>query len=124
MGRTIQYAEGQCRCDTHFGDLSLLLHSVEIITSGPFAAGLVTVYAGAVQVAIELLWVFDGGDAAWDHIVKCALAMTLAMLGPTASAFDFHLLRRLKRIVLITEERPTDERHVRPMKRDRSLPMA
>jgi hypothetical protein len=30
---------------------------------------------------------------------------------PTASAFDFHLLRRLKRIVLITEERPTDERH-------------
>jgi hypothetical protein len=70
-----------------FADLSWLLHSVEIITSGLFVAGLATAYAGAVQAAIEILWAFDGRDAAWGHLVKCALAMTLAMLGPTASAF-------------------------------------
>jgi hypothetical protein len=49
--------------------------------------GLATAYAGAVQAAIEILWAFDGRDAAWGHLVKCALAMTLAMLGSTASAF-------------------------------------
>lgn len=77
-------------------DLSLFLHWVELITSALLIAGLTTTYAGAVQAAIELLRAFDGGSAVLSHVVQCTVALSLAMLGPTASSFDLHLLGTLR----------------------------
>ena len=84
-------------------DLSQFLHWVELITSALLISGLTSAYAGAGQAAIELVRALDGGSSTLSHVVQCALALSLAMLGRTASSFDFHLLGCVKRIDLTDE---------------------